>query len=335
MALDLGTSQVHLAVPDHGVVVREPTVVAFAERSRRPVALGREAHRLWEREVSEVQIVHPMRQGVVADFDALVTLLRGLLARALGRRPWLPVHVVVSCPAELTPVEVRALHDCLRAAGCGRITEVAKPLAAALGAGLTTHDEEAVLVVDMGGGATDVGLFSGGLLTNGRTIPFGGENLDQALVRAVQRESGLRITEVSAEQIKEQVGSVSGWNGTGPVSVTAVEPESAEESRPHDLDAARVPEILAGALQPLINELLWTVEQLPRSLQHELTEGGVVLTGGCALLRGIEELIRSVLRLPVATATDPASCTILGLEAIMRDLPALALGGRSFGAKVS
>jgi rod shape-determining protein MreB len=324
---------VHIAVPEGGVVVREPTIVAFAPHSHKPVALGREARRLWERGVTEVQIIHPVRGGVVADFDGTVALLRQLVQRALGRRPWIPPQVVVSVPADISPVAQRALFDSLHASGCGHVITVSKPLAAALGAGLTSHDEETVLVVDIGGGATDVGLFSAGLVTAARTIAWGGETLDESILRAVRRESGLKISEATAEQIKEQVSSVNGWSGAASVSVSASDDEALDVA-PHDLDAAQVPHILAEAFETLIGELLWTVEALPRNVQHELTQGGVILTGGGALLRGVEELVRNTLHLPVAVATDPVSCTILGLEAVMRDLPALSLQGRAFGASV-
>lgn len=319
------------------MVVREPTVVAFGPTNRRPLAVGREARHLWERGAADVHIVRPVRNGVIADFDATVALLRPLITRALGKHPWIPPQVVVSCPAEITPVELRALQDSLHAAGGGRIITVCKPLAAGLGTGLSAHTEETILVVDIGGGATDVGLFSGGLVTATRTIPWGGESLDEAILRAVRREKGLQISQVAAEHLKEQVGSVGSVNGgTGapPVAVEAREREQPVSSQPHDIDTARVPEILARTFQLLLSELLWTVEELPSRVQHELTAGGVVLTGGGALLRGVDELIRRHLQLPVGVATDPVSCTILGLEAIMRDLPALALNGRSFGATV-
>lgn len=334
LAIDLGTSLVHIAVPGAGVVVREPTIVAFAPPSRKPLAVGREARRLWERGVTDVQVVHPVRGGVVADFDGAVALLRQLIARALGRRPWVAPQVLASVPAEITPVALRALVDTIHAAGGGRVTTVSKPLAAALGAGLTAHNEETILVVDIGGGSTDVGVFSGGLITHARTIAFGGETLDEALLRAVRRDSGLRISEATAEKIKEQIGSVNGWTGAPSVSVNATGEEAAEESQPHDIEAARVPRILAEAFRPLLEELLWAVDGLPRSVQHELTQGGVVLTGGGALLRGVEDLIRNTLHLPVGVATDPVSSTILGLESVMRDLPALSLGGRAFRAAV-
>ena len=334
IAIDLGTSLTHIAVPGGGVVVREPTIAAFAAGSRKPVAVGREARRLWERGVTDVQIVHPVRDGVVADFDATVALLRQLIQRALGRRPLFPPQIVASCPAEITPVALRALQDSLHAGGGGHVVTVLKPLASALGAGLTANNEETILVVDIGGGSTEVGIFSAGLVTAASTIPFGGENLDRALLRAVRRESGLRISEAQAEQIKEQIGSVNGWTGAPSLSVTASEEETADAPTPHDLDAAKVPRLLAEAFEPLLNELLWTVETFPRNVQHELTQGGVVLTGGGALLRGVEELVRNTLHLPVGVATDPVSCTILGLEAVMRDLPALALGGKAFGAAV-
>ena len=333
LAIDVGTAHVHIAVRGEGVVVREPSVVAFGDGRRQPVAVGSEARRLWERGVSEVKVVRPVRGGMVADFDAAVAMLRRFIRQALGHRPLFSPAVVAAYPAGATGVELQALRHSLAAAGAGHMTMVQKPLAASLGAGLPLHSDESYLVVDLGAGAVDIGVFSSGLVTAGQTVRYGGDDLNEALIRAVRRQQGLRITYTAAEHIKQQAGSEQRAPNSGVVPVDdVVIVEEGQRLDCYDIEVDDwVPQVLAEALEPLLDELTWVVEELPESSRRELELGGVVLTGGCTLLRGIEELFRERLQLPVTSAADPLSCTILGLETILNDLSTLSLNGRRFG----
>lgn len=332
LAIDMGTACTQIAVKGQGVVVREPTVIAFDDGRRRPVAVGAEAQRLWERGVSAVKIVRPIRGGVIADFESAVALLRRLIRQALGHRPFFSPSAVVASPASATGVELQALDHSLGAAGIGQVTMVQKPLAAGLGAGLPLHSDESYLVVDIGAGATDIGLFSSGLVTAGHTVRCGGDDLDEAIIRAIRRDRGLRITSPAAEHIKKQVGAVHTNNGTVSVDDVVVVDENQTVDH-YDIEVDWVPQVLADAFDPLLEELSWVVENLPDSSCRGLEVGGLVLTGGCMLLRGLDELFRERLHLPVTIAPDPLSATILGLEAILSDLPALSLNGRRFGNK--
>ncbi len=332
LAIDLGTAHVHIALKGQGVVVREPSMVAFGDGRRQPVAVGVEAWRLWERGVSEVKVVRPVRGGMIADFDAAVAMLRRFIRQALGHRPLLSPSVVVAHPAGATGVELQALRHSLTAAGAGQITMVQKPLAAGLGAGLPLHSDEGYLIVDLGAGATDIGLFSGGLVTAGQTVRYGGDNLDETLIRAIRRQQGLRITSSAAEYLKQQAGSVQQTPNPGAVpidDVVVVDEDRRVDS--YNIDVDWVPQILVQALEPLLEELTWIVEDLPDSSRRQLELGSLVLTGGGTLLRGMDELFRERLQLPVTVAASPLSCTILGLETILNDLSALSLNGRRFG----
>ncbi len=332
LAIDVGTAHVHVAVKGEGVVVREPSTVAFSDGGHQPVAVGEEARQLWDWNVSEVKVVRPIRAGVVADFDGAVMMLRRFIRQALGHRPLFSPAVVVAHPATATGVELQALRHSLAAAGAGQMTMVQKPLAAGLGAGLPLHSEESYLVIDIGAGATDIGVFSNGLVTAGHTVRYGGDDLDEALVRAVRRRRGLRITRSAAEHIKQQTGSVDRSSNPAVVPVDdVITVEEKQHLDSYDIDIAWVPQVLTEAFQPLIEELDWIIANLPDSSRRQVERGGMVLTGGCALLRGLDELFRERLQLPVAVAPDPLSCTILGLESILNDLGALSLNGRRFG----
>ena len=333
LAIDVGTAHVHIAVRGQGVVLREPSMVAFSDGRRQPVAVGTKARQLWDWSVSDVKVLRPVRGGLVADFDGAVAMLRPFIRQALGHRPLLSPAVVAACPTGATQVELQALRHSLAAAGAGHITMVEKPLAAGLGAGIPIHSEENCLIVDIGAGATDVGVFSTGLVTGGKTVRYGGDDLDEALIRAVHRQRGLRITPTAAEHIKQQAGSVQRTANGAQVpidDVVVVDEDRHLDSC--DINVDWVPAVLAGALAPIVEELRWLIESLSSSSRREVELGGVVLTGGCALLRGIDELFRDELHLPVRIAADPLSCTILGLETVLNDLTALSLNGRRFGA---
>jgi len=333
LAIDLGSAWVHIVAKGEGVVLREPSFVAFEDRRHKPVAVGVEARRLWERGVDELEIVRPVQGGVVADFDAAVAMLRQFIRRALGHRPLLSPLVVVATPAGATQVEERALHNALIAAGAGHIVNVQRPLAVGLGSGLPMQSDDSYLLVDIGAGCTDVGVFHHGLVTSIRSFRFGGDDLDEAIIRTVKRQRGIRIGYPGAESLKREAGSVETALHNGPVhvdDVVMVENEQHVES--YEIEVDEVPQILTKAFAQLISELNWLIEELPRAQKQQVAGGGIVLSGGTALLEGLDQLLGSSLHLPCIVATDPISCTILGLEAVLSDIEALSLGGQRFGA---
>lgn len=326
LAIDVGTANLHISVKHGGVVVREPAVVAYGENRRQPIAFGLEARRMLERAVEGVRVVHPIRQGVVADFDAAVALLKHFLHKALGRRPLLNPVIVTACPTACTPVEQRVLHDALHAAGGGRVLMIQKALAAAIGAGLSLDSIETNLLVDIGAGATDMGALSMGLLSAGASPPLAGDRVDRAIVRHVKRTQGIRISATTAEEMKIQVGAVDpllSGNANGFSTST-------DELQAYDVDMDEIPAVVADALVPIYDEIAWLIEGLPPKARAELGANGIVLTGGTARLKGLAEQMAGCLGVPVTVATDPMSCTILGLQSIVNDMGALSLEGRRF-----
>jgi rod shape-determining protein MreB len=313
------------------VVVREPAVVAYGENRRHPLAFGLEARRMLERAVEGVRVVQPIRQGVIADFDAAAALLKHFLHKALGRRPMLNPIVVTACPTAATPVEQRALQDALRVAGGGRIVVVQEALAAAIGAGLPLDSIETHLLVDIGAGVTDMGALSMGLLSAGASPLLAGDRLDQAVIRHVKRTQGIRISATTAEEMKIQVGLVDpllAGNGNGFSTST-------DELQAYDVKIEEIPAVVADALVPIYDEIAWLIEQLPPKARAEIGANGIMLTGGTALLKGLPEHMADWLGVPVQVATDPMSCTILGLQSIVNDMGALSLEGRRFSYAAS
>ena len=327
LAIDVGTATCHISVQGAGLLVREPTVIAFETERRRPIAYGSEAKQMLDREVSDVEVVRPLEGGVVADFDAAVTYLRYYIQQALGHRPLLAPTVVTAEPTRSTQVEQRALMNALKAAGAGEVITVPRSLAASIGAGIPMDQPECRLLVDMGAGSTDIGIISMGMIAAGETLHFGGDDLDEAIRRFVQRRYRVTIGSARAEDIKIMAGALS----------SEMMAEQVRLSDLHDGDAngenqklEGIAELLRASLKPIASEVLWILDALPERQLDEITQVESILTGGCAQLRGITDLLSDELALRFTAAPDPMSCTILGLEAILNDLEALSLDGRRF-----
>jgi len=272
--------------------------------------------------------VRPLRGGVVADFDATVLLLRHFIHQTLGHRPLLAPLVVVGQPTRSTQVERRALVNVLRAAGAGEVIMVPRALAAAIGAGLPMDQPECRLVVDMGAGATDIGVISAGMVAAAETIHFGGDDLDEAIRRYVRRRYRMSIGRARAEDIKIMAGALTSEMMAEQVRISDVAGEETSAADAQKLEG--IAELMRDALLPAIAEVLWILDELPERQMDEIAHVESALTGGCAQLRGIAALMSDELALNFAAAPDPMSCTILGLEAILNDLDALSLDGRRF-----
>jgi rod shape-determining protein MreB len=329
IAIDLGTANTHICVKGVGVVVREPSVIAFDSSGRRPVAVGLEAKRMLERDVEGVQVVRPIRNGVVAHFDAAVAMLRTFIQQALGKRPLLNPLVITSHPNEATIVEQRALVDTIRASGGGQIISVQRALATALGSGLSIGGDQSQMVIDLGAGMTSASVVAMGLATTGISIRFGGDDLDEVIRRAVRRSQGIRISLSSAEQVKLHVGTLLPPDQSDSMRVDGVG-ANGEPAVGADISVTDVPELLTRGLTRVVGEIAWVLEELPPRQQTEVSATGAVLTGGGALLGGIDAFMAEWLGIPVRVATDPPSCTILGLEAVLNDPHAVSLDGRRF-----
>ncbi len=331
IAIDVGTANVHVALKDGGVIVREPALVAYAPHTDTPAAFGIEARQMLEQGVTDVRVVQPLQGGVVADFTAAATMLRHYLQKTLGRRPLFSPTVLTGHPTAATPVAQRALVQVLRAAGAGRVIAVQKSLAAAIGAGLAIDAPEAQMIIDIGAGTTDAATMSMGMISEGLSVPLGGQSLDEALVRGIKRQQDIRLTRQAAEEIKLAVGSLDrslaaqppgGSPNMGSFS------NRADDVKAFGVQLDEVPDILADACLPIAEELSWMAAELPAKVRTQLATTGAVLTGGSALLRGLPEFLSSRVGLPLTVASDPMACTMLGLQAILNNLHALSLEGR-------
>jgi rod shape-determining protein MreB len=314
LAIDLGTSNTLYGLPGRGTICREPTVVAYREGddgSRVPVAIGTEARAMLGRAPSSVQVVRPLRDGVIADFQATEELLRYLLRRALGRKPLVGPQAVICIPFGTTEVEKRAVRECAESAGIRTVQLMWQPLAAALGAGLPLGAAEGNMVVDVGGGTTEVAVISLGGIVHSRTISAGGDRMDEAIIQLLEQQHGLLIGPCSAEEVKQRVGGA--FSGARQASM-AVAGRDIERGFPRrvTLRSEEVIEALSPLVDRIVDAIVATLERTPPELASDIVDTGVLLTGGGALLAGLEEAIGQRTQLPVVLAEDPFSTVVLG-----------------------
>lgn len=319
MGIDLGTANTLVFVRGRGIVLQEPSVVAIQVDTKQPVAVGSEAKRMIGRTPGNIVAVRPLKDGVIADFDITQAMLRHFIAKA--GRGWAVFRprVVVGVPSGVTEVEKRAVVDAAQQAGAREAYLIEEPMAAAIGAGLPVSEPTGSMVVDIGGGTTEVAIISlGGIVTH-RSIRVGGDELDEAIVNYVKRHYNMLIGERTAEEIKMTIGSA-----------YPVNDEEALEVRGRDLvtglpknltlTAAEVRQALAEPLAQIIEAIKVTLERTPPELAADIMDRGIVMTGGGALLRGLDRRITQETGMPVLVADEPLLCVARGTGKMLESL---------------
>jgi rod shape-determining protein MreB and related proteins len=317
IAIDLGTANVLVYVAGRGIIARERSVVAREKKTNRTLAVGDEARAMLGRTPLSIRAIRPLRDGVIADFDVTASMLAYFIKKAMRTQPPLTLllrlkpSVAICVPAEITSVEERAVRDAAKLAGADRVELVPSPLAAAIGAGLPIERSQGGMVVDIGGGTTDVAVIAFGDIVVGRSIRVAGDKLDEAIVRHIRQTHNLLIGERTAEEIKIKIGCV-----------RRLERELAMEVGGRDLvtglpksvviTSADILGPLAEAVGPILEAIKAVLEQTPPELAGDIADRGIVLAGGGALLRGLDLLIGDVTRMATIVAEDPLSCAVIG-----------------------
>ncbi|MGI5881489.1 MAG: rod shape-determining protein [Dethiobacteria bacterium] len=311
IGIDLGTANTLVYVRGKGVVLREPSVVAIRKDTGHILAVGNEAKMMIGRTPGNIIAIRPMKDGVIADFDVTQTMLRHFISKSYRRRTVFLPHVVVCVPSGVTEVEKRAVLDATKQAGAKEAFLIEEPMAAAMGAGLPVEDPTGSMIVDVGGGTTEVAVISLGGIVTSKSIRVGGDELDDAIVNYIKKTYNLMIGERTSEEIKIQIGSAYHYDE-----------EKHFEIRGRDLISG-LPKVLTissweieGALAESVTDILETVkttlERTPPELAADLMEKGIVMSGGGALLRGLDKLISEETGMPVFLAEDPLDCVVLG-----------------------
>ncbi|HET7560503.1 MAG TPA: rod shape-determining protein [Limnochordia bacterium] len=311
MGIDLGTANTLVYVKGRGIVVQEPSVVAINVQTKGVLAVGDEAKRMVGRTPGNIIAIRPMRGGVIADFDVTERMLRHFIGRALKRRGLFRPRVVVSVPSGVTEVEKRAVHDAALSAGAKVARLIEEPMAAAIGAGLPVQEPTGNMVVDIGGGTTEVAVISLGGIVAHRSVRIAGDEMDEAIVQHVRRAYNLLIGERTAEEIKKSVGSAKLPPQPGSVEVRGRDlvsglPKTVEVS------ASEVQEALSEPISSIVEAVKVTLEMTLPELSADIMDKGIVLAGGGSLLHGLDELLAEETGMPVHVTEDPLTAVVRG-----------------------
>jgi len=312
MGIDLGTANTLVGVKGRGIVLREPSVVAIERDSGEVLSVGNAAKEMVGRTPGNIIAVRPMRDGVIADFDVTEKMLRHFISKACRRPSIFRPRVIVAVPSGVTEVEKRAVVDATMSAGAKDARLIEEPMAAAIGAGLPVQEPTGSMVVDIGGGTTEVAVISLGGIVSHRSIRIAGDEMDEAIVQHVRREYGLLIGERTAEKVKTEIGS----------AYSEPEDESTTEVRGRDLvsglprtvevSAAEINQALAEPVAAIIEAVKMTLERTPPELASDIMDRGIVMAGGGSLLKGIDRLLSNETGMPVHMADDPLGAVVAG-----------------------
>ena len=312
MAVDLGTANTLVYVKGEGIVLDEPSVVAVNNITNAIIAVGEEAKRMVGRTPAHIIAIRPLKDGVIADFDVTEKMLRYFIQKVHQRRSLARPRVVVAVPSGITGVEQRAVEEATIQAGARAAFIIEEPMAAAIGAGLPIHEPIGNMVVDIGGGTTEVAVISLGGIVTSQSIRVGGDEMDEAIISHIKRDYALMIGERTAEQLKVKIGS----------AFELVDDELEDEIKGRDLASGLPKTVLVSceevrhAIEEPVSQIVQTVKDAldltPPELASDIMDQGIVLAGGGALLRGLEERIRNETGMPVLTAKDPLLCVAMG-----------------------
>ncbi|MHB8263236.1 MAG: rod shape-determining protein [Acidimicrobiales bacterium] len=321
MAVDLGTANTLVYVRSRGIVLNEPSVVAINTKDGRPLAVGMDAKQMIGRTPSHIQAIRPLKDGVIADFEICEKMLRYFIQKVHQGRLAKP-RMIICVPSGITGVEQRAVMEAAQYAGARSAYIIEEPMAAAIGAGLPVHEPSGNMVVDIGGGTSEVAVISLGGIVTAQSIRVGGDELDEAIIAYIKKEYSLALGERTAEQIKMSLGSA-----------YPLEEELQAEVRGRDLvsglpktviiSTQEIRKAIEEPVASIVDAVKVTLDRTPPELAADVIERGIVLTGGGALLHGLDARLRAETGMPIVIATDPLNCVALGSGQCLEEFEAL------------
>ncbi len=320
IAIDLGTANTLVYMKGKGIVLNEPSVVALRTVGGRKIvhAVGTEAKQMLGRTPGHIEAIRPMRDGVIADFEVAEEMIKHFIRKAHNRKAFTNPRIIVCVPSGATAVERRAINDSCLNAGARRVGLIDEPIAAAIGAGLPIHEPTGSMVVDIGGGTTEVAVLSLSGIVYSRSVRVGGDKMDEAIISYMRRHHNLLIGETTAERIKKEIGAARApIDGDG----ICIEVKGRElvQGVPYQVQVTerQIAEALAEPVSQIAEAVKLALEATPPELASDIADKGVMLTGGGALLRGLDAEIRDHTGLPVTVADDPLSCVALGCGRVL------------------
>jgi rod shape-determining protein MreB len=322
MAIDLGTANTLVYVKGRGIVLNEPSVVAIQNHKgrRQVIAVGDEAKLMLGRTPGSIQAIRPLRDGVIADFDVAEEMIKHFIRKVHNRRSFASPEIIVCVPSGSTPVERRAIQESAESAGARRVFLIEEPMAAAIGAGLPVTEPTGSMIVDIGGGTTEVAVLSLGGIVYARSVRVGGDKMDEAIIAYIRRNHNLLIGESSAERIKKEIGSAC-MPPDGEGRVMQIKGRDLMAGVPKDLimSERQIAESLAEPVGAIVEAVKVALENTAPELAADIVDKGIVLSGGGALLSNLDVILRHATGLPVSLADDPLSCVALGTGRALED----------------
>jgi len=325
IGIDLGTANTLVYVKDRGIVIREPSVVAIQEGTKRILAVGEEAKRMLGRTPGNIVAIRPMKSGVIADFEITEEMIRYFI-RKVRKSKFSKLRVVMAVPNDITEVEKRAVEESARRAGARKVFLIQEPMAAAIGVGLPVSEPAGNMIVDIGGGTCEVALISLAGIVYARSVRVGGDAMDECIVQYMRRVYNLMIGERTAEEIKITIGSAYPFGGDGPEPKMEVKGRDLVAGLPKTLEVTseEIRDALQEPVSSIVDSVRITLEKCPPELSADLVDRGLVLAGGGSMLRGLDKLIASQTGLPVTLADDPLSAVAEGTGVVLNELDFLA-----------
>lgn len=319
IAIDLGTRTTLIYINSRGIVLDEPTVVAIDTKTKRCLAIGDEAKQMLGRTPNEIKAIRPMKDGVIADFEMVELLLRIFIEKVQKKRLLMRPRVLICVPSGITEVEKRAVRDSAEAAGAREVFLVPEPISAAIGIGLPVHSPTGNMIIDIGGGTTEIAVIAlSGIVTNS-SIRIAGDEMDDAIVQYIKKNYNLIIGEQSAETIKITIG-----NAFPTVEEKALEVKGRDLvsgiPKTVKLTSHEVREAIQEPLSMITETIRLTLEKTPPELAADIVNNGIYMAGGGSLLRGVDTLVREETNLPVTIADEPNKVVVIGAGKILEDL---------------
>lgn len=322
VGIDLGTANTLIYVRGKGIVLNDPSVVAVNRRDNRVIAVGTEAKKMLGKTHNEISAIRPMKDGVIADYEVTEEMLRLFITKVLKRRfGLLRPRIIVCVPSGITEVERRAVHDSALGAGARDVFLIPEPIAAAIGVGLPVDEASGNMIIDIGGGTTEIAVIALSGIVSDTSIRVAGDEMDEAIVQYLRNAYNLLIGDQTAENIKITIGSA-----------FVLEPEIEMEVKGRDLvtgipktmivNSIEIRDAIREAIMQIINAVKLALENTPPELAADIVDRGIVMTGGGALLRGLDTLVREETNLPVAVVEDPLTCVVRGTGKILDDFDA-------------
>ncbi|MCD2346212.1 rod shape-determining protein [Clostridium guangxiense] len=312
MGIDLGTANTLVYIKGKGIILREPSVVAINTRNKQVLAVGEEAKKMIGRTPGNIVAIKPLKDGVIADFDVTENMLKRFISKTSAKSAFASPRILVCHPSGVTAVERRAIKEATKRAGAREVKVMEEPMAAAIGAGLPVEEPMGSMIVDIGGGTTEVAIISLGGIVTSKSLRIAGDELDQAIISYIKKEYNLMIGERTAENIKMTLGSAFKVNDTEEIMV--IKGRDLVTGLPKDIEIGEeeVRSALNEPVSAIIDAIKLTLEKTPPELAADIMDKGIMLAGGGALLRGLDSLINKETHMPVHIAESPLDCVALG-----------------------